>query len=177
MQDQHQHSITRSACAAYLASFLARAAFLPHTLVLHALEQLTGFCSDYCRYVCVYVILIMFFVVWAQKEHAPKTHKQTQAVTCLLQFLIHTSHFTQPCRNVTVPAKSLARNNSNVVLGTKSSAAAAALEAEVDAINSLTARHQVCVYGDDDLSVTLQVSACVQLEYCCSSFHHTPTIK
>ncbi|KAF5828417.1 RNA polymerase I-specific transcription initiation factor RRN3-domain-containing protein [Dunaliella salina] len=94
LKDQHQPSITRSACAAYLASFLARAAFLPHSLVLQALDQLTSFCHDYCK-------------------------------------------------SVTVPAKGLTRSaSSNVVLGSKSSAAAA-LEAEASALSSLTAKHQV----------------------------------
>ena len=37
----------RAAAAAYLASFLARARFIPHTVILHALHQLAGWCLAY----------------------------------------------------------------------------------------------------------------------------------
>ncbi|EFJ48520.1 hypothetical protein VOLCADRAFT_120872 [Volvox carteri f. nagariensis] len=41
--------ITRAACAAYLASFLARAAFVPETVVVKTLQELASFSLDYCR--------------------------------------------------------------------------------------------------------------------------------
>lgn len=47
-QDERQPAITRSACAAYLASFLARAAFVPHSIVFQSLVYLTDFCHEYC---------------------------------------------------------------------------------------------------------------------------------
>ncbi|KAJ9509497.1 hypothetical protein QJQ45_001961 [Haematococcus lacustris] len=49
LHDDRQAPITRTACAAYLASFLARAAFVTPQQVLHALSQLTQFCHTYCR--------------------------------------------------------------------------------------------------------------------------------
>eukprot|EP00798_Chlamydomonas_sp_ICE-L_P000589 gene589-2011_t len=49
LQDARHPMITRSACAAYLASFLARAAFIPETLVVQALSRLTDFCQEYAR--------------------------------------------------------------------------------------------------------------------------------
>lgn len=47
-QDDRQAPIMRSGCAAYLASFLARASFLHHTVVFYALVQLADFCHAYC---------------------------------------------------------------------------------------------------------------------------------
>ena len=37
----------RIACAAYLASFLARAAFVPERCVVQTVQQLAGWCLDY----------------------------------------------------------------------------------------------------------------------------------
>lgn len=47
LRDGRQPPTTRAACAAYLASFLARAAFLPDALVVRSLEDLSAFCADY----------------------------------------------------------------------------------------------------------------------------------
>jgi RNA polymerase I-specific transcription initiation factor RRN3 len=41
--------IARSAAAAYLASFLARAAFVPDGVLIGALERLARWCLGYCR--------------------------------------------------------------------------------------------------------------------------------
>ena len=49
MADPRQPDITRSAAAAYIASFLARAAFLPEPLLLEAIEKLADWCLQYCR--------------------------------------------------------------------------------------------------------------------------------
>lgn len=49
LADPRQADIRRSAAAAYIASFLARAAFLPEHLLLEATEQLAGWCLNYCR--------------------------------------------------------------------------------------------------------------------------------
>ncbi|GAX81547.1 hypothetical protein CEUSTIGMA_g8975.t1 [Chlamydomonas eustigma] len=49
LRDDRQPEVTRSACAAYLASFLARASFVPQSLVLSALEQLVSFCRQYAE--------------------------------------------------------------------------------------------------------------------------------
>lgn len=48
LADPRQPDITRSAAAAYIASFLARAAFLPEHLLLAAIEKLAGWCMQYC---------------------------------------------------------------------------------------------------------------------------------
>ncbi|KAG2436969.1 hypothetical protein HXX76_006484 [Chlamydomonas incerta] len=48
LRDTRQPPITRAACSAYLASFLARAAFLPESLVVKTLQDLAAFCQDYC---------------------------------------------------------------------------------------------------------------------------------
>jgi RNA polymerase I-specific transcription initiation factor RRN3 len=39
----------RSACVAYLASFLARAAFLPEDILLDCLNQLATWCLQYAQ--------------------------------------------------------------------------------------------------------------------------------
>ncbi|GLC47104.1 hypothetical protein PLESTF_001444200 [Pleodorina starrii] len=49
LRDSRQAPITRTACAAYLASFLARAAFVPDAVVVKALQDLASFCMDYCK--------------------------------------------------------------------------------------------------------------------------------
>lgn len=49
LRDGRQPPITRSACAAYLASFLARAAFCPPVLVVGALQELVAFCMQYAQ--------------------------------------------------------------------------------------------------------------------------------
>ncbi|KXZ57030.1 hypothetical protein GPECTOR_1g930 [Gonium pectorale] len=49
LRDTRQPPITRAACAAYLASFLARAAFLPESLVVRTLQDLANFCVSYCK--------------------------------------------------------------------------------------------------------------------------------
>ncbi|KAG2498036.1 hypothetical protein HYH03_003797 [Edaphochlamys debaryana] len=48
LRDTRQPPITRVACAAYLASFLARAAFLGEGLVVKTLQELAAFCVGYC---------------------------------------------------------------------------------------------------------------------------------
>lgn len=47
LQDARQPAITRSACAAYVASFLARAAFATPSLVLASLQRLVAVCQEY----------------------------------------------------------------------------------------------------------------------------------
>ncbi len=49
LRDPRQPPVTRSACAAYLASFLARAGFLPESLVVGTLKELASFCVNYCH--------------------------------------------------------------------------------------------------------------------------------
>ncbi|GFR40492.1 hypothetical protein Agub_g1060 [Astrephomene gubernaculifera] len=49
LRDARQPPITRAACAAYLASFLARAAFLSESLVVKTLQELAAFCVNYCN--------------------------------------------------------------------------------------------------------------------------------
>ncbi|GIL92468.1 hypothetical protein Vretimale_19352 [Volvox reticuliferus] len=49
LRDARHAPITRTACAAYLASFLARAAFAADTLVVKALQDMATFCVDYCK--------------------------------------------------------------------------------------------------------------------------------
>ena len=48
LTDFRQPDISRSAAAAYIASFLARAAFLPEQVLLEAIEQLARWCLQYC---------------------------------------------------------------------------------------------------------------------------------
>lgn len=47
LMDKMQPSITRSACAAYIASFLARAAYIPEPLVIESLQKLSEWCYKY----------------------------------------------------------------------------------------------------------------------------------
>ncbi|PNH03401.1 RNA polymerase I-specific transcription initiation factor RRN3 [Tetrabaena socialis] len=49
LRDTRQPAITRAACAAYLASFLARSAFLSEAVVVKALQELSCFCLEYCN--------------------------------------------------------------------------------------------------------------------------------
>lgn len=49
MVDRQQPPIARSACAAYAASFLARAAFCPEHLVVDSLQRLADYCLRYSR--------------------------------------------------------------------------------------------------------------------------------
>ncbi|GIL51718.1 hypothetical protein Vafri_7665 [Volvox africanus] len=49
LRDARHAPITRTACAAYLASFLARAAFAADALVVKALQDIATFCVDYCK--------------------------------------------------------------------------------------------------------------------------------
>ena len=49
MQDQNRPSLLRAAAVAYLASFLARAAFVPLDVALDALHKLAGVCEIYVR--------------------------------------------------------------------------------------------------------------------------------
>lgn len=49
MADGRAAPIARSAAAAYLASFLARAAFVPDTVLIHSLERLARWCLAYCH--------------------------------------------------------------------------------------------------------------------------------
>lgn len=48
LMDARQATITRSACAAYLASFLARAAFVPEQLTVTTVERLAAWAASYC---------------------------------------------------------------------------------------------------------------------------------
>lgn len=50
LQDMRQPPITRCACAAYLASFLARSALAPEGLVVAAVQQLAGSCWEYAQH-------------------------------------------------------------------------------------------------------------------------------
>lgn len=47
--DKNQAPITRSACAAYIGSFLARAAFVPELLVVESFQKLAEWCIRYIR--------------------------------------------------------------------------------------------------------------------------------
>ena len=47
--DPNRPAITRTACAAYLASFLARAKFLPKLLLVQSLLDMATWCADYCK--------------------------------------------------------------------------------------------------------------------------------
>ena len=49
IHDPNRPAITRTACAAYLASFLARAKFLPKHLLIRSLLDMARWCSDYCK--------------------------------------------------------------------------------------------------------------------------------
>lgn len=49
LTDKQQPPIARSACAAYAASFLARAAFCPEALVVDSLQRITDWCLRYAR--------------------------------------------------------------------------------------------------------------------------------
>ena len=49
LMDKMQPSVTRSACAAYIASFLARAAFVPEPIVVESLLRLADWCLKYVR--------------------------------------------------------------------------------------------------------------------------------
>ncbi|KAL4436668.1 hypothetical protein ABPG75_003807 [Micractinium tetrahymenae] len=49
LTDRQQPPITRSACAAYAASFLARAAFCPEPLVVESLQRIADWCLRYAR--------------------------------------------------------------------------------------------------------------------------------
>jgi RNA polymerase I-specific transcription initiation factor RRN3 len=47
LRDARQPPITRSACAAYLASFLARCALAPKELIVDVMSKLAGCCQEY----------------------------------------------------------------------------------------------------------------------------------
>ncbi|MEW5303167.1 MAG: hypothetical protein WDW36_005886 [Sanguina aurantia] len=47
LKDARQPQITRSACAAYIASFLARSAFVPSQLVVDTLSEVASWCNEY----------------------------------------------------------------------------------------------------------------------------------
>lgn len=49
IRDPNRPAITRTACAAYLASFLARAKFLPKLLLVQSLLDMATWCADYCK--------------------------------------------------------------------------------------------------------------------------------
>lgn len=49
LTDKRQPPVARSACAAYAASFLARAAFCPEALVVESLQRLADWCLRYAR--------------------------------------------------------------------------------------------------------------------------------
>ncbi|DBB10726.1 hypothetical protein WJX82_002210 [Trebouxia sp. C0006] len=49
IHDPNRPAITRTACAAYLASFLARAKFLPKPLLIQSLLSMAQWCADYCK--------------------------------------------------------------------------------------------------------------------------------
>lgn len=49
IRDPSRPAITRTACAAYLASFLARAKFLAKPLLVQALLDMAAWCADYCK--------------------------------------------------------------------------------------------------------------------------------
>ena len=49
LRDNRQAPITRAACAAYLASFLARSAFAAESLVVDVLSKLASSCREYAR--------------------------------------------------------------------------------------------------------------------------------
>ncbi len=49
IHDPNRPAITRTACAAYLASFLARAKFLPKSLLIQSLLDMAKWCADYCK--------------------------------------------------------------------------------------------------------------------------------
>ena len=48
LMDARSADISRSASAAYLASFLARAAYVPGGLLVEALQRLAQWCLAYC---------------------------------------------------------------------------------------------------------------------------------
>ncbi|KAA6429038.1 MAG: hypothetical protein FRX49_01148 [Trebouxia sp. A1-2] len=49
IHDPNRPAITRTACAAYLASFLARAKFLPKPLLIQSLLSMAHWCAEYCK--------------------------------------------------------------------------------------------------------------------------------
>lgn len=49
IRDPNRPAITRTACAAYLASFLARAKFLGKPLLVQSLLDMATWCADYCK--------------------------------------------------------------------------------------------------------------------------------
>lgn len=49
IHDPNRPAITRTACAAYLASFLARGKFLPKSLLIKSLLDMAKWCADYCK--------------------------------------------------------------------------------------------------------------------------------
>jgi len=49
LKDTRQPPVVRSAAAAYIASFLARAAFLPDGVVVDFTVQLADWCLYYCN--------------------------------------------------------------------------------------------------------------------------------
>lgn len=49
IHDPNRPVITRTACAAYLASFLARAKFLPKPLLISSLLDMARWCAQYCK--------------------------------------------------------------------------------------------------------------------------------
>lgn len=49
IRDPNRPAITRTACAAYLASFLARAKFLTKPLLVRSLLDMATWCADYCK--------------------------------------------------------------------------------------------------------------------------------
>eukprot|EP00204_Picochlorum_oklahomense_P001235 CAMPEP_0118808542 /NCGR_PEP_ID=MMETSP1161-20130426/36035_1 /TAXON_ID=249345 /ORGANISM="Picochlorum oklahomensis, Strain CCMP2329" /LENGTH=754 /DNA_ID=CAMNT_0006737935 /DNA_START=101 /DNA_END=2365 /DNA_ORIENTATION=- len=49
LADKNQALIVRSACAAYIGSFLARAAFIPEVIVIETFQKLADWCVRYAR--------------------------------------------------------------------------------------------------------------------------------
>ena len=49
LSDKNQAPIVRSACAAYIGSFLARAAFIPEVTVIETFHKLADWCMKYAR--------------------------------------------------------------------------------------------------------------------------------
>ena len=49
LADKNQAAIVRSACAAYIGSFLARAAFVPEIIVIETFHKLADWCMRYAR--------------------------------------------------------------------------------------------------------------------------------
>lgn len=49
IHDPNRPAITRTACAAYLSSFLARAKFISRPLLIKSLLSMAQWCVNYCK--------------------------------------------------------------------------------------------------------------------------------